>query len=90
MGKIRVGIIGVGNCASALVQGIEFYKTTGESEIGLMHQEIGGYKLEDITFTSAFDVGENKVGKLLSEAIYEEPNLVKWVSKVSNCDVVVK
>ncbi len=90
MGKIRVGIIGVGNCASALIQGIEFYKTSGESEIGLMHQEIGGYRLEDITFTSAFDVGVNKVGKHLSEAIYEEPNLVKWVQKVSDCDVIVK
>ncbi len=90
MGKIRVGIIGVGNCASALVQGIEYYKTTGESEIGLMHHEIGGYRLEDIIFTSAFDVGENKVGQPLSEAIYKEPNLVRWVPKVSDCDVIVK
>lgn len=90
MGKIRVGIIGVGNCASALVQGIEYYKTTGESEIGLMHHEIGGYRLEDIVFTSAFDVGENKVRQPLSEAIYKEPNLVEWVPKVSDCDVIVK
>jgi myo-inositol-1-phosphate synthase len=90
MGKIRVGIIGVGNCASALVQGIEYYKTTGESEIGLMYPEIGGYRIEDIVFTSAFDVGENKVGQPLSEAIYKEPNLVRWVPKVSNCDVIVK
>jgi myo-inositol-1-phosphate synthase len=90
MSKIRVGIIGVGNCASALVQGIEYYKTTGEIEIGLMYPEIGGYRLEDIVFTSAFDVGENKVGQPLSEAIYKEPNLVRWVPKVSNCDVIVK
>ena len=90
MGKIRVGIIGVGNCASALVQGIEYYKTKGESEVGLMHHEIGGYRLEDIIFTSAFDVGENKVGQPLSEAIYKEPNLVRWVPKVSDCDVIVK
>jgi myo-inositol-1-phosphate synthase len=90
MGKIRVGIIGVGNCASALVQGIEYYKTTGESEIGLMHPEIGGYRIEDIVFTSAFDVGENKVGQPLSEAIYKEPNLVRWVPKVSDCEVIVK
>jgi myo-inositol-1-phosphate synthase len=90
MSKIRVGIIGVGNCASALVQGIEYYKTTGETEIGLMYPEIGGYRLEDIVFTSAFDVGENKVGQPLSEAIYKEPNLVRWVPKVSNCDVIVK
>jgi len=90
MGKIRVGVIGVGNCASALVQGIEYYKTTGESEIGLMHQEIGGYRIEDITFSSAFDVAENKVGQPLSVAIYKEPNLVKWVPKVSDCDVIVK
>jgi myo-inositol-1-phosphate synthase len=90
MGKIRVGIIGVGNCASALVQGIEYYKTTGESEIGLMYPEIGGYRIEDIVFTSAFDVGENKVGQPLSEAIYKEPNLVRWVPKVSNCEVIVK
>jgi len=90
MGKIRVGIIGVGNCASALVQGIEYYKTTGESEIGLMYPDIGGYKIKDIVFTSAFDVGENKVGQPLSEAIYKEPNLVRWVPKVSDCDVIVK
>jgi myo-inositol-1-phosphate synthase len=90
MGKIRVGIIGVGNCASALVQGIEYYKTTGESEVGLMYPEIGGYRIEDIVFTSAFDVGENKVGQPLSEAIYKEPNLVRWVPKVSNCEVIVK
>jgi myo-inositol-1-phosphate synthase len=91
MGKIGVGIIGVGNCASGLIQGIEYYKNVKQREIiGLMHQKIGGYRFDDIEFRSAFDVGKNKVGKPLSEAIYLSPNCVEWVEKVSWDDVIVK
>jgi myo-inositol-1-phosphate synthase len=90
LSKIRVGVVGIGNCASGLMQGIEFYKTSSDSEIGLMHQKIGGYGLEDIVFSSAFDVGANKVGKLLSKSLYEPPNLVQWVPKVTNCDIIVQ
>ena len=74
--KIRVAVIGVGNCASALVQGIEFYKNASEDEFvpGLMHVNLGGYHVRDIEFTGAFDVDERKVGKDLSEAIFAKPN----------------
>ena len=75
-GKIKVAIIGVGNCASSLVQGVEFYKNAknDESVPGLMHVNLGGYHISDIEFTAAFDVNVTKVGKDLSEAIWAEPN----------------
>ncbi|MFC1612283.1 inositol-3-phosphate synthase [Patescibacteria group bacterium] len=77
--KIKVGVIGVGNCFAGLVQGIEFYKQHPEKQvIGLMHQEMAGYKFDDIEFVSAFDVGANKIGKTLNEAVYAVPNLVNW------------
>jgi myo-inositol-1-phosphate synthase len=77
--KIKVGIIGVGNCFAGLLQGIDFYKKNSEKEvIGLMHQKMSGYGLHDIEFVSAFDVAANKIGKTLNEAVYSEPNLVKW------------
>lgn len=80
--KIRVGIIGVGNCFAGLWQGIEYYKRhPSEERIGIMHEKIGDYSLEDIEFVSAFDVGKNKVGKRLSDAMYEEPNMVEWIPK---------
>jgi myo-inositol-1-phosphate synthase len=85
MGKIRVGIIGVGNCFAGLVQGIEYYKRNAGQKLGLMHKKIGGYGLEDVEFVSAFDVGENKVGKPLNESIFSDPNYVKWVDSVSSC-----
>src|SRR3954453_9830823 len=74
--KVRVAIIGVGNCASSLVQGVEFYKDADSNEqvAGLMHVELGGYHVHDIEFTAAFDVNTTKVGKDLSEAIFAEPN----------------
>lgn len=76
MGKIRVGIIGVGNCASSLVQGVEFYKKAKEDEFvpGLMHVNLGGYHIRDIEFSCAIDIDKKKVGKDLSEAIYTWPN----------------
>jgi myo-inositol-1-phosphate synthase len=76
MGKIRVAIIGVGNCASSLVQGVSFYKDAPEDEFvpGLMHVNLGGYHIRDIEFSAAFDIDINKVGKDLGEAIYVPPN----------------
>jgi myo-inositol-1-phosphate synthase len=85
--KIRVAIIGVGNCASSLVQGVEFYKDAREEESipGLMHVNLGGYHIRDIEFTAAFDVNATKVGKDLSEAIFAEPN-----NTYKFCDVPLK
>jgi len=75
-GKVRVAIIGVGNCASALVQGVNYYKDAKEEDRvpGVMHVNLGGYHVGDIEFTAAFDVVTTKVGKDLSEAIYAYPN----------------
>ncbi|MCP8321950.1 MAG: inositol-3-phosphate synthase [archaeon] len=73
--KAKVAIVGVGNCASALVQGVHYYKNSKPDEaIGLTRYDLGGLKPYDIEFVAAFDVDENKVGKDLSEAIYEPPN----------------
>lgn len=76
MGTINVAIIGVGNCASSLVQGVEYYKNASEEEFvpGLMHVNLGGYHISDINFVAAFDIDKNKVGKDLSKAIYSTPN----------------
>lgn len=74
--KVRVAIVGVGNCASSLVQGVEFYKNTPEDATvpGLMHVNLGGYHIRDIEFTLGIDINATKVGKDLSEAIFAEPN----------------
>ena len=74
--KVRVAIIGVGNCASSLVQGVEFYKNAPEDEMipGLMHTNLGGYHVRDIEFVAAVDVNKTKVGRDLAEAIYAGPN----------------
>ena len=74
--KIRVAIIGVGNCASSLVQGVQYYRDADPNQFvpGLMHVELGGYHVRDIEFTAAFDIDANKVGKDLSEAIFTPPN----------------
>ncbi|KUK00848.1 MAG: Myo-inositol-1-phosphate synthase, partial [Methanobacteriaceae archaeon 41_258] len=78
MGKIKIAIIGVGNCASSLIQGIYYYTEKDEQDaIGLMHWDIGGYKPEDIEVVAAFDVDKRKVGKDLSEAIFAPPNCTK-------------
>jgi myo-inositol-1-phosphate synthase len=73
---VRVAIIGVGNCASALVQGVYYYRNANPSDRvpGLMHVQLGDYHVGDITFTAAFDIDANKVGKDLSEAIFTPPN----------------
>ncbi len=75
-GKVRVAIVGVGNCASSLVQGVYYYRNAQEDDFvpGLMHVNLGGYHIRDIEFSAAFDIDVNKVGKDLSEAIYTSPN----------------
>ena len=74
--KVRVAIIGVGNCASSLVQGVHFYKDAADNDRvpGLMHVNLGGYHISDIEFSAAIDIVDTKVGKDLSEAIYAYPN----------------
>lgn len=76
MTEIRVAVAGVGNCASALVQGVEYYKNMSrKTKIpGLMHVNFGGYRARDIRFVAAFDVNKQKIGKDLGEAIFAEPN----------------
>ena len=75
MEKIKIAIVGVGNCASSLLQGIEYYKYKSEEEsVGLMHWDIGGYKPFDIIVVAAFDIDCRKVGKDISEAIFAPPN----------------
>ncbi len=88
MPRIRVGIIGVGNCASALVQGVYYYKERGDCE-GLIHCDIGGYKVWDIEFVAAVDIGSNKVGKDLSEAIFAPPNITPRIADVPRLGVTV-
>src|SRR5438552_4553202 len=74
--KIKVAIVGVGNCASALIQGLEFYKDApvGEQVPGLMHVKLGPYHVSDVEVVAAFDVDGKKVGRDIAEAIFTEPN----------------
>ncbi len=74
--KVRVAVIGVGNCASSLVQGIQYYREAKPDDFvpGLMHVNLGGYHINDIEFSAAFDIDQNKVGKDMSEAIFASPN----------------
>ena len=75
MSPVRIAIIGVGNCASSLVQGASFYRgASPETAVGLMHWEIGGYRPDDLEVAAAFDVDLRKVGKDVAEAIFEKPN----------------
>jgi len=91
MGKIRVAIIGVGNCASSLVQGVSFYRDAQPDDFvpGLMHVDLGGYHPGDIAFTAAFDVSAHKVGLDLSEAIHAEPNNTIRFAEVPHLGVKV-
>ncbi|MEE8373639.1 MAG: inositol-3-phosphate synthase [Dehalococcoidia bacterium] len=84
MGKINVAIIGVGNCASSLVQGVHYYRNASEDDFvpGLMHVNVGGYHISDIDFVAAIDIDQNKVGKDLADAIYTQPN-----NTIKFCDV---
>lgn len=84
MGKIKVAIVGVGNCASSLIQGIHYYKDAQDDAFvpGVMHVNFGGYHIRDIEVVAAFDVNSNKVGTDVAEAIYAEPNNTTVFAKV--------
>jgi myo-inositol-1-phosphate synthase len=90
--KIRVAIVGVGNCASALVQGLGFYRDSSANVPlpGLMSMELGGYKLDDIEISAAFDVNAEKVGRDVSDAIFARPNNTLKFSQVKKTGVVVE
>jgi myo-inositol-1-phosphate synthase len=90
--KIRVAIVGVGNCASSLVQGRYYYENAVDTDDipGLMHVNLGGYHISDVEFVAAFDIDKNKVGKDLSEAIYTKPNNTFVFQKVPNLGVKVE
>ncbi|MFH1560382.1 MAG: inositol-3-phosphate synthase [Chloroflexota bacterium] len=92
MSKINVAIIGVGNCASSLVQGVYKYRETDEDAFipGLMHTVLGGYHISDINFVAAFDIDKNKVGKDLSQAIFTPPNNTMKFADVPFTDVPVE
>ncbi len=89
--KVRVAIVGVGNCASSFVQGVEYYKDADPAEQvpGLMHVDLGGYHVSDIEFTAAFDIDVEKVGKDLSEAIFSGQNNTMKFSDVPKLGVKV-
>ncbi len=91
-GKINVAIIGVGNCASSLVQGVTYYKDAkdGDEIPGIMHAVLGGYSISDINFVAAFDIDSRKVGLDLSEAIFSEPNNTVKFSDVPHLGVPVE
>ncbi len=76
MASIKAAIIGIGNCASSLVQGVNYYQRAKENELipGIMHPRLGGYHISDIEFTFGIDIDKNKVGKDLAEAVYTKPN----------------
>jgi myo-inositol-1-phosphate synthase len=90
--KVRVAIIGVGNCASAFVQGVNYYKDANPNELvpGLMHVDLGGYHVRDIEFTAAFDIDSTKVGKDLGQAIWAgQNNTIKFAKVPKKLDVPV-
>ncbi|HZT44767.1 MAG TPA: hypothetical protein VFA24_01200, partial [Gaiellaceae bacterium] len=89
--KVRVALVGVGNCANSLLQGVEYYKhaSAEDSVPGLMHVDLGGYHIRDIEFVAAFDVVEGKVGKDLAEAIWAAPNDTIKFSDVPKTGVTV-
>jgi myo-inositol-1-phosphate synthase len=92
-GKVRVAIIGVGNCASSFVQGVHYYRNADprESVPGLMHVDLGGYHVRDIEFSAAFDIDVEKVGKDLSQAIFSgQNNTLKFAESVPSLGVTVE
>jgi len=95
MGKIRIAISGIGNCACSLLQGIEYYKggnpADDEKDIGLMHYDLGGYLPGDIEVVAAFDVDARKVGKPLEKAMFAPPNCTKtFYDRIPNYGVRVR
>jgi myo-inositol-1-phosphate synthase len=92
MSKVRLAIVGVGNCASALVQGLEYYKDadTDDAVPGLMHVDLGGYHIRDVEVVAAFDVDAKKVGKDVAEAILSEPNNTIRFAEVPHLGISVQ
>jgi len=92
MNKIKIAIIGIGNCASSLIQGMEYYKNKDSKDaIGVIHWDLGGYKPFDIEVVTAYDIDKRKVGKDVSEAIFALPNCTKVFCKdVPKTNVAVK
>ncbi|MGD8314229.1 MAG: inositol-3-phosphate synthase [Syntrophobacterales bacterium] len=92
MGRAKIGVVGLGNCASSLIQGINYYgDQRGEDAIGIMHWDIGGYRPYDIEVVAAFDIDQRKVGKDVAEAIFEEPNCTTVFYKdIPNTGVTVQ
>jgi len=90
--KVRVAIVGVGNCASSLVQGVHYYRDASpkDSVPGLMHVNLGGYHIRDIEFVAAFDIDKNKVGLDLADAIFSKPNNTVKFSDVPKSGVKVQ
>ncbi len=90
-GKVKVAVVGVGNCASSLIQGVEYYKDAAPDEFvpGLMHVDLGGYHVRDIEFVAAFDIDKTKVGLDLSEAIWKGANNTIKFSEVPHLGVKV-
>ncbi len=92
MPKVRVAIAGIGNAAAALVQGVFYYWNSSDDDYipGVMHSKLGGYRISDIEFVAAFDVAKNKIGKDLSEAIFEYPNITPKFAEIPKLGVEVK
>ncbi len=93
MKKIKVGIVGIGNCCSSLIQGLSYYKYVKESNQfipGLIHPVLGGYKISDVEIVAGFDVDKRKVGKDLSIAIFSEPNCTKKFCDVPILDTIIQ
>ena len=91
MGKIKLAIIGIGNCASSLIQGIKYYSNESKNCTGLMHYDVGGYRPGDIQVVAAFDIDRRKVGKDLRDAVFAKPNCTKtFCPDLPEFDVEVK
>ena len=90
MNKIKVAIVGAGNCAKSLVEGVTFYSTNPNDTVGLIHHKIGGYSVSDIEFVAAFDIDERKVDKPLNEALAAEPNRTITIAKLEPSKIIVK
>lgn len=88
--KIKVAIVGVGNCASSLVQGCKYYADENSSAVGLLHRKFGGYSISDIGFVVAFDVDKRKVGSDLAVAITAKPNCTKKICDIPNTGVIIR
>ena len=90
MAKIRVAIVGVGNCASSIVQGVSFYRSSNDNIGGLMHWSLGGYEPSDMEFVLAYDIDERKVGADLAKAIFAAPNCTAVFSGVEDTGAKVR